>query len=67
MIFTKKSVDPDSIGKDSSFPDNFKICIEFESICHNCKPTDPMQSICKSCKPLLRQEIDNWKIIEAIL
>lgn len=67
VTFNQKSVDPDSISKDSRFSSDFKLEIHFKDICSNCKPTEPLEKLCKYCQQSMTNDIEFWSIIQNIL
>ena len=67
VYFNKKSVDPDSIARNSKYSPDFKVEIHFKDICPNCKPTDPKCKLCPSCLEKMASDLVFWDIITKIL
>ena len=50
VSFKKDNVDPDSIGKDSRYTDDFKVEVHFKSLCERgCRPELTLRELCRKC------------------
>jgi hypothetical protein len=67
LTFNKKTVDPDSIGKDPRYSEKFKVEIYFKDVCLACKEVQRLQDICDDCAVQMEDEIESWKKILVIL
>ena len=43
----KRAIDPDSIQKSKDYSHNFGIEIQYQNVCEQCKPENPLEDMCK--------------------
>ena len=62
-------MDPDSIGKDSRYTDDFKVEVHFKALCERgCKPERTLRELCNKCKREMDINInESWVLIDNIL
>jgi len=65
--FTRTTVDPDAIQKDSRISEHFKIECYFRDVCSKCNPSQSIDELCKNCQIMMKDELPGWRIIKNIL
>lgn len=69
FVIEKKDLEPDSILKDSRFPEFFEIVIESQKKCETCDSQMPLFTLCHICQDALDKynERDRWATIDILL
>jgi len=69
VVLKRTEVDPDSIGKDQRYGDDFKIEVFFSNICEKCKNSEmKTKDLCSFCTREMDEDIKGcWNIINSIL
>jgi uncharacterized OB-fold protein len=58
VVLRREEVDPDSIGKDQRYTDDFKVEIHFQNVCERCTRSDrPIKELCKRCNTEMEDDI----------